>query len=89
MTEKQLQLLTLKDRRELKVNGVLEVVSYDDREITLYTTLGDMHIRGDGLEVSDVFSESGAVNINGYVHSVVFGDSKSRYADNFISRIFR
>ena len=89
MTEKQSQILTLTDRRELKVNGVLEVVYYDDREITLYTALGDMYIRGNGLEVSDVFSESGAVNINGYVNSVFFGDSKSRYAENFISRIFR
>ena len=38
--EKSLQKLTLTDRRKLEVGGVLEIISYDDENITclLYTS---------------------------------------------------
>lgn len=87
--DKSLQTLSLTDRRKLTVSGVLEIISYDDENITLYTSLGDLHIRGEELEVGAAFSESGTVGITGYIRSLNFSDNKSRYADNFISRIFR
>lgn len=34
--EKSLQKLTLTDRRKLEVGGVLEIISYDDENITMY-----------------------------------------------------
>lgn len=87
--EKSLQKLTLTDRRKLEVGGVLEIISYDDENITMYTSLGDLRIGGENLEVGTAFSENGTVEITGYIRTIHFGDSKSRYADNFISRIFR
>ena len=50
MNDRQ-QLLTLTDRRDLCVNGVLEIISYDSENIILYTVLGDMRIKGSELEV--------------------------------------
>ena len=79
MKDKSLQSLSLTDRRKLEVSGVLEIVSYN----------GNLHIRGEGLEVGTAFSESGTVEISGYIRSMNFFDNKSRYADNIISRLFR
>ena len=81
--EKSLQKLTLTDRRKLEVGGVLEIISYDDENITMYTALGNLRI------VGTAFSENGTVEITGYIRTIHFCDGKSRYADNFISRIFR
>ena len=78
--EKSLQKLTLTDRRKLEVGGVLEIISYDDENITMYTALGNL---------GTAFSENGTVEITGYIRTIHFCDGKSRYADNFISRIFR
>lgn len=39
------------------------------------------------LEVGTAFSENGTVEITGYIRTIHFCDG--RYADNFISRIFR
>lgn len=89
MKDKSLQSLSLTDRRKLEVSGVLEIVSYNDESITLYTSLGNLHIRGEGLEVGTAFSESGTIEISGYIRSMNFFDNKSRYADNIISRLFR
>ena len=49
--EKSLQKLTLTDRRKLEVGGVLEIISYDDENITMYTALGNLRIGGENLEV--------------------------------------
>ena len=87
--EKSLQKLTLTDRRKLEVGGVLEIISYNDENITMYTALGNLLIGGENLEVGAAFSENGTVEITGYIRTIHFCDGKSRYADNFISRIFR
>lgn len=87
--EKSLQKLTLTDRRKLEVGGVLEIISYNDENITMYTALGNLLIGGENLEVGTAFSENGTVEITGYIRTIHFCDGKSGYADNFISRIFR
>lgn len=83
------QTLTLTDRRDLCVNGVLEIISYDSENIILYTVLGDMRIKGSELEVERAFTGSGNVEISGKICSIHFGDNRTKCADNFISRIFR
>lgn len=87
--EKSLQKLTLTDRRKLEVGGVLEIISYNDENITMYTSLGNLRIGGENLEVGTAFSENGTVEITGYIRTIHFSDNESGYADNFISRIFR
>ena len=61
--EKSLQKLTLTDRRKLEVGGVLEIISYNDENITMYTALGNLRIGGENLEVGAAFSENGTVEI--------------------------
>ena len=75
--EKSLQKLTLTDRRKLEVGGVLEIISYNDENITMYTALGNLRIGGENLEVGAAFSENG-------IRTIHFCDGKSGYADNFI-----
>lgn len=87
--DKSLQKILLTDRRKLEVNGVLEIVSYDNENITLYTSLGDLRISGEELEVGTAFSESGLVEITGHIRLMCFSDDKSRYTDNFITKLFR
>ena len=53
----------------------------------MYTALGNLRIGGENLEVGTAFSENGTVEITGYIRMIHFCDG--RYADNFISRIFR
>ncbi|MGN0611376.1 MAG: YabP/YqfC family sporulation protein [Ruminiclostridium sp.] len=83
------QQLTLIDRRTLTVGGIIEIIGYDDENITLYSVMGDIRIKGEQLEVNSAFSEKDIVVINGFIRSISFSDNKEKYADNFISRIFR
>ena len=51
--------------------------------------MGDIRIKGEQLEINTAFSEKDIVVINGFIRSIAFCDNKEKYADNFISRIFR
>ena len=77
MNDRQ-QVLTLTDRRDLCVNGVLEIISYDSENIILYTVLGDMRIKGSELEVERAFTGSGNVEIRGKICSIHFGDNRTK-----------
>ena len=83
------QQLTLIDRRTLTVGGIIEIIGYEDENITLFSVMGDIRIKGEQLEINSAFSEKDIVVINGFIRSIAFCDNKEKYADNFISRIFR
>ena len=51
-------------RRKAAMNGVVEVLSFDDREIVLDTTEGMLVIRGEGLHVNRLTVEKGEVDID-------------------------
>jgi sporulation protein YabP len=81
--------LTLVGRRKLVVESVNEIISYDDELIELFTSLGNLRIKGEELLIDEAFSVSGTVQIRGYIRSVVYSDNKEKLADNIISRLFR
>lgn len=66
--------IILEDRSRLSMSGVTDVESFDENEVSLFTTLGELVIRGKGLHVDSVNLESGDMDITGEVKSLVYGD---------------
>ena len=64
----------LQDRATLELSGVTDVDSFDENEISLYTTLGEMVIRGRGLHVNVMNVDTGDMQIDGDIRSIVYGD---------------
>lgn len=81
--------LTLISRKKLIVQNAEQIISYDDELIELYTTLGNVRIKGSGLIIDEAFSTDGTVVVNGYIKAIVYSDSKEKLADNIITRLFR
>ncbi len=84
-----IQLLTLKDRKTLTVNGVKEILSYTDDRIAMFTVLGDLTVTGRALELKNAFDGGDTVGITGFIKTLSYADNRERTADNFISRLFR
>ena len=59
--------LTLENRKHLTVSGVDEVVSFDEREITMRTGAGDLIVRGEGMTISKLNVEGGDVHVHGEI----------------------
>lgn len=64
----------LQDRASLELSGVTDVDSFDENEISLYTTLGEMVVRGKGLHVNVMNVDTGDMSIDGDIRSIVYGD---------------
>ncbi len=66
--------IILENRNRLSISGVTDVEDFDDTTVSLYTSMGDLVIRGKGLKVEAVSIESGQMLITGEVKSLVWGD---------------
>ena len=78
-TQPSTHVVSLLDRRVLKITGVSEVLSFDETEVSM--SVGDMilDVSGSELSVSSLSLENGEVAICGLVEAIVYLDNtKSR-----------
>ncbi|MDE6746557.1 MAG: sporulation protein YabP [Oscillospiraceae bacterium] len=81
--------IILEGRKKMSVSGVTDVDRFDENTVLLYTTMGEMTVRGEDLHVNDLSVESGEMNIEGEIRSVVYGDQDRRSPLSFVGKIFR
>lgn len=80
MGENQMQLphrLTLNERRQLSMTGVLEVVSFDDTAVVLRTELGTLVIQGRDLQLKTLSLEGGQVVVEGTVSALHYEEPRA------------
>lgn len=69
--------LRLLNRKNLYMNGIDDVISFDDKTIELKTVCGELIIDGNELRITVLDTVKGAVNIEGTVHSLNYYDPKT------------
>lgn len=80
--------LTLVDRTRLEVTGVEEVESFDESEIIMSTSRGQLTVRGEGLHIETLSLDGGALKVDGTVESLTYED-KREASGGLLSRLFR
>ncbi len=84
--------ILLKDRRQLEIHGVTDVIRFDEDSAVFQTVCGAMTVEGDGLHVSVLNLEHGIVSLDGRVDSILYDDSESDEKPEkggFFGRLFR
>ena len=81
--------ILVEDRKKMSVNGVFEVLSFDDEKVVLNTTLKKLEIIGNNLKISRLDLKNGEVNITGNINELKYlNDTKSKEEKpNFIKKI--
>lgn len=69
------QNLALEDRKKLAVTGVEDVESFDDAQIVMRTACGDLVVRGSGLKIDRLSTDTGEVNITGLVTELAYEET--------------
>ena len=59
------QRVLMLDRARLELDGVLEVESFTDDNVTLLSSLGNISVDGEELKIESFSSETGRLIING------------------------
>ena len=81
--------IILEGRKKLSVSGVTDVDHFDESTVLLYTTMGEMTVRGTDLHVNTLSVESGEMDIEGEISGIVYGDSDRRSPLSLFGKIFR
>ena len=80
--------LMLEDRCRLRLTGVQDVDSFDEKTITAYTVKGELMIAGDSLHICNLSTDNGELTVEGEISSLVFTDEEPR-GGGFFGRLFR
>lgn len=90
MEEEKKSSLSLENRKNLILTGILEVISFDDEKISLNTKLGNLSIKGEGLKMNKLDVQNGDVIIIGTILSMIYsGKNVAKRKENIIKRLFQ
>jgi sporulation protein YabP len=89
--ENKKSFIALENRKKMTLDGVLEILSFNDEQILIITVLGDMDIRGEELKMTKLDVQNGDVVITGKISYVVYTSEEKRPKkhNSIISKIFR
>ena len=66
----------LVDRKELSLDGVIDVLSFDETAVTLSPSLGLLAIDGEGLHVKKMDVATGEVQLFGRIFGIYYADDR-------------
>ena len=81
------QNIILEDRARLSVTGVLDVDSFDDRQIVAKTVKGTLIMRGSDLHIDKLSLDAGELVVTGLITDL--GYEETAPGGNLWSRLFR
>lgn len=90
MEEKSHRVL-LDGRKKACLTGIIDVISFDLKEILLETNLGMLTMKGQDLKVTRLSVEQGEIDIQGQIDSMIYSEVSSfeKRNESFWSRMFR
>lgn len=78
----------VENRNKISLTGVRDVDSFDEETITLITGEGELSIKGCGLHIGKLSTDTGEMSIEGKVDALVYS-SETPKQSGFFGRVFR
>lgn len=81
--------IIMKNRKELSISGAKDVDSFDEGMIIAVTDRGELTVKGEGLRILSLNTETGEMSVEGNdISSLVFtGDKKD--TSGFFKKLFK
>ena len=80
-------ILEIKDRKRVKVTGVISVLGFGEDYVTVETELGRLVIEGEKMKIESLSKEEGAVDISGIISSAYYSEIKK--GEKLFSKFFK
>lgn len=82
--------IILTARKTAVISGVLDVLSFDTKEVLLETDLGLLLLKGDDLHVNRLTLEKGEVDLDGRIDSLAYSENNHlKGEDGFLKKLFK
>ncbi len=90
MEEKPRHSVAVYGRKQLVMEGVMQVDSFDESEIVLETTMGTLVLKGEGLNITQLSKETGNLAAEGHFNSFQYIENKAKgVSKGILKRIFK
>ena len=80
--------IIMENREKLTFSGVIDVDSFDENSVVVFTELGELSIKGEGLHVDNLDTSTGELIISGTVNGRVYSDTRQK-SGSWLGRVFR
>ncbi len=84
-----IQNIILENREKLSVSGVLDILTFDEEEITLETHLGVLTVKGCDLKVEKLSLDTGEIVAKGNFDQFSYQRDSLPKREGFFKSIFR
>lgn len=78
MKDTSVHNLSLSGRKELTLEGVQHVETFDEAEIVLETSMGTLVLRGEGLHITSLNLETGSLTAEGFFKSLQYQEGREK-----------
>ncbi len=89
LREKNLHEFRVTNRKQMTVDGVKDVIGFDETAVQLLTTQGDMTIEGSNLRVKVLDVERGVVSLEGKIDGVFYSQATDGEKRSFLARFIK
>ncbi len=80
--------ITLDNRAHLQINGVSEVIRFDEDTVSLRTIAGDLTVEGSTMHVSTLNIDRGEIVLDGKIDRIIYENEPGR-KNGFFDRLLR
>ena len=88
-SEQEKHQFHVKARRQMSVDGVKDIIGFDETTVQMTTTCGDMTVEGSGLHIGVLDVEKGVVCLEGKIESIYYSDPENAEKRSFWSRLVK
>ncbi|HHX33300.1 MAG TPA: sporulation protein YabP [Mollicutes bacterium] len=81
-------VVKISDRKNIVISGIKKIISFDDKEFLLESSLGNIIIKGTDLEMIKLDTVDGNVSIKGKVDSFSYTDIVNK-EESMLSKLFK
>ena len=81
--------LMLWNRKKLNLQGIEDVISFDELNVYLITKDGHLSIDGTDLHITTLDVSAGKMIIEGYIRSIIYNDKEQLTKNGFFAKVFK
>lgn len=81
-------VIKLVERKNIVISGIKRIINFDDKEFSLESNMGDIVIKGSGLEMIKLDTIDGNVSIKGTIDSISYTVS-NKDKESLITKLFK
>ena len=81
-------IIKLVERKNIVISGIKRIINFDDKEFSLESNMGDIVLKGSGLEMIKLDTIDGNVSIKGTIDSISYTVS-NKDKESLITKLFK